>query len=103
MKMSEPASLQESVSSTFEPEGVSAPSGLGCLVIVARQQGLELSIEQLVRDNLLAGQEVSVSELIRCAKSAGMRAKAVKLDWSKLTKLGKALPAIVRFMDGTNM
>ena len=79
------------------------PSGLGCLIIVARQHGLHLTASQLIHDNLLSDQEVSLPELLKCANSSGMTAKAVKLDWKGLSQLKKALPAIVRLRDGSSM
>jgi ATP-binding cassette, subfamily B, bacterial HlyB/CyaB len=79
------------------------PSGLECLVIVARQHGIHLTTTQLIRDNLLSGDEVQAAELITCAKKAGLSAKSVKLDWKGLTQLKKALPSIVRLRNGAAM
>jgi subfamily B ATP-binding cassette protein HlyB/CyaB len=78
-------------------------SGLGCLIIVARQYGLHLTSTQLIKDNLLTDQEVTVDQLVRCAEKAGLRAKLVKLDWDGLSHLKKALPAIVRLRNGSHM
>jgi ATP-binding cassette, subfamily B, bacterial HlyB/CyaB len=78
-------------------------SGLACLIIVARQYGLHLTSTQLIKDNLLTDQEVTVDQLVRCAEKAGMRAKLVKLDWGGLSHLKKALPAIVRLRNGSHM
>jgi subfamily B ATP-binding cassette protein HlyB/CyaB len=82
------------------PEGSSAPSGLGCLVIVARHHGLHLTVPQLIHDNVLSSREVSVAEILKCAQSAGFKAKAVDLDWDGLAHLKKALPAIVCLKNG---
>lgn len=79
------------------------PSGLACLVIVARQHGLHLTTSQLIHDNLLGDQEVTLPELLKCANSSGMTAKAVTLDWKGLSHLKRALPAIVRLRDGSHM
>ncbi len=79
------------------------PSGLECLMIVARQHGLHLTTTQLIHDNLLTDQEVTLGELLKCANSSGMTAKAVKLDWKGLQQLKKALPAIVWLRDGSSM
>ena len=51
----------------LEPDAVLHPSGLECLVIGARQHGLHLTAPQLILDNLLGGDEVSSSDLIKCA------------------------------------
>ena len=79
------------------------PSGLACLVIVARQHGLHLTPSQLIHDNLLGDQEVTLAELLKCANSSGMTAKAVSLDWKGLSHLKRALPVIVRLRDGSHM
>jgi ATP-binding cassette subfamily B protein len=79
------------------------PSGLECLVIVARQYGLDLTSTQLIKDNLLADAEVAPGQLVRCAEKAGMRSKHVKLDWDGLSHLKKALPTIVGLRNGSYM
>ena len=79
------------------------PSGLECLVIVARQHGLHLTSTQLIKDNLLSGEEVLPGRLVRCAEKAGMRSKHVQLDWDGLSHLKKALPAIVGLRNGSFM
>jgi ATP-binding cassette subfamily B protein len=79
------------------------PSALACLVVVARHHGLHLTTTQLVHDNLLTDQEVTIEQLVKCAETSGMRAKAVKLDRDGLGQLKKALPAIVRLRNGTSM
>src|SRR5262245_16287158 len=81
------AVIEGDVAEAFHPEGTAEPSGLACLVVIARQQGLDLSVSQLIQDNLLPNQEVSIPELIKVARSAGMKAELVKLDWSSLVNL----------------
>jgi ATP-binding cassette, subfamily B, bacterial HlyB/CyaB len=101
--MSKVATIGTNVVELFQPEGTSEPSGLGCLVIIARHHGLDLSVSQLVHDNYLVDQEVSVPELLKAARSAGLRAQTVRLDWDGLNQLDKALPAIVRLNNGRSM
>jgi len=79
------------------------PSGLAALVIVARHHGVHLSVSQLKHDNVLTTDEVSVDEIVKCAKSAGLAAKLVNLDWNGLKHLGRALPAVVRLRTGATM
>jgi len=79
--MNKVATIGTNVVELFQPEGTSEPSGLGCLVIIARHHGLELSVAQLVHDNYLVDQELSVPELLKAARSAGLRAQTVRL-WS---------------------
>jgi ATP-binding cassette, subfamily B, bacterial HlyB/CyaB len=87
----------------LEPDEVKDPSGLECLVIVARQHGLHLTASQLIHDNLLSGSEVSSADLIKCATKAGLSAKDVTLDWKGLQYLQKALPVIVKLKNGASM
>ena len=74
-----------------EPEEPINPSGLECLVIVARQHGLHLTASQLTHDNLLTGGEVSTAELIKCATTAGLSAKSITLDWKGLARTQESL------------
>jgi Peptidase C39 family len=86
---------------SFVPGGLIEPSGLGCLVIVARHHGLHLTVSQLIHDNMPTGPEVSDAELIKSASGAGLKAKAVHLTWNGLNQLKWVLPAIVRLKDGS--
>lgn len=79
------------------------PSGLGCLVIVAGHHGQRLSVSQLMHDHMLTGEEVSIDEILKCAASSDLKAKVVKLNWSSLGHLRKAMPAIVRLRNGGYM
>ena len=76
---------------------------LGSFVIAARQRGVHLSVAQLIRDHQLPSGEVSSPQLLRIAASSGLRAKATRLRWASLVKLGTALPAIVLLRNGSAM
>src|SRR6266550_4435403 len=76
---------------------------LGSFVIAARQRGVHLSVAQLIRDHQLPSGEVSTPQLLRIAESSGLRAKATRLRWASLVKLGTALPAIVLLRNGSAM
>jgi len=90
----------ETGAAPFVPDGLLEPSGLGCLVIVARHHGLHLTVSQLIHDNMLTGPEASDAELIKSASGAGLKARTVHLTWNGLNQLKKALPAIVRLKHG---
>ena len=79
------------------------PTGLGCLVIVARHHGIHLTVSQLIRDNVLTADEVSSPQIVHCARSVGFKAKEVQLDWDGLAHLKKALPVIARLKSGQCM
>ncbi|MBX9825621.1 MAG: peptidase domain-containing ABC transporter [Xanthobacteraceae bacterium] len=87
----------------FEPDDTDECSALKCLVVVARQHGVHLSVQQLVHENVLPAREVTTAELVKCAESAGLKAKPLQLNWDGLADLGKALPAIVRLKHGGSM
>ena len=85
------------------PAGSREPTGLGCLVIVARCHGMHLTVPQLVHDNVLTRNELSAAEIVHCARSVGLKAKQVKLDWDGLSYLKKAVPAIALLKNGQCM
>ena len=78
-------------------------SALACLVIVARHRGVHLSVPQLIHDNVLTGPEITIAQLLKCAQSAGLKAKVAHLTWDELSHLKKALPAIVTLKNGASM
>jgi ATP-binding cassette, subfamily B, bacterial HlyB/CyaB len=84
-------------------EGRGDRSALECLVIVARHSGIHLSVPQLIHDNLLTGETVTTAQLLRCARSVGLKGKVTHLRKSELSHLKKALPAIVTLKNGSNM
>ena len=85
------------------PGGDRDPTALACLVVVARHHGIHLTVDQLVHDNVLADRGVTPAELLRCAASVKLRAKAVRLAPEGVPHLGKALPAIVRLKAGGSL
>ncbi len=80
-----------------------SPTWLQCLAIVGRSHGFNLTISQLVKDNLLSGDSVNVGEMLRCARHAGLKARLIKLGFDDLTRLKKALPAVVKLKTGAAM
>ena len=84
------------------PSSMKAASGLMALVKIGRTHGLPLTLEQLIHDNALSGEDIAPEDLVRCARNAGLKAKAVKLSWDGLTELKRALPVIVRLKGGSN-
>ena len=49
----------------FQPDETDECSALKCLVIVARQHGLHLSVAQLVHENTLPAREVTTADLVK--------------------------------------
>ena len=86
-----------------EPAAIAEPSGLGCVVIIARHHGLDLSVSQLAEQMQGDGRELSVPELLKVAKSAGLQARSLRPDGKGLTQLSKALPVLVTLKNGRSM
>lgn len=89
--------------SPAKEDAASASSLLGALVIVARYRGLYLSVHELIREHHLGEDEVQVDELLRVARSRGLRATSVALSWDNLMRMGPALPAILVLRNGKAM
>ncbi len=79
------------------------PSMLRSLAFIAQRRGLQLDVSRLMQDNMLANERVDVPTLLHCARKAGLKAKRVKLDWGQLTRLRKALPALIVLKHGVAM
>ena len=77
-----------------------SPTWLRCLAIVGRVHGFNFTVSQLVKDNLLSSDSVTVEELLTCTRQAGLKARLVNLDFDDLKHLKKALPAIIRLKTG---
>ena len=75
-------------------------SALECLVAVARYHGVDLSVDRLKHDLALAETDSIDRLLPSIARGSGFRAKALKLKWRDLGRLGEAYPIIVRLADG---
>ena len=78
-------------------------TGLACLVLVGRLHGLNLSVEQLVHDNMLVMGEIDARQLLRCATRAGFRSNLLSLDWGSVVDLRNALPAIAVLTDNSSV
>ena len=104
--MVQAVSVALSESSAADPrEGASNATGslLDAFLIAARHRGVHMSREQVLRDHQLRTPDISVAQTLRIAHAAGLRARAVRLRWSDLFKMGTALPAIVLLRNGSAM
>jgi subfamily B ATP-binding cassette protein HlyB/CyaB len=75
-------------------------SALECFVAVARYHGVDLSADRLKHDFAVAENDSIDRLLPSIARKTGFRAKALKLKWRDLSRLGDAYPMIVRLVDG---
>jgi ATP-binding cassette, subfamily B, bacterial HlyB/CyaB len=94
--------IAQSVADPLSGDLVQSP-WLGCLALIGRQHGLDLTVQQLIHDNVLTDPNVTIPQVLKCAKTAGLKAKWVQLDWDGLGHLRKALPAIVVLKNGECM
>jgi subfamily B ATP-binding cassette protein HlyB/CyaB len=78
-------------------------TALHCFVFVARQAGVDLSVDRLVHDHSIAAREPSVTELVRIIRATGMKARAAKLTAAELAALGGAFPVLARLKDGSTV
>ena len=76
---------------------------LPALTIVARKFGMLLDQTQLIQDNQLKGDRISVRELLFCVERAGLKGRAIQMSGADLGNIDKALPAIVVLRSGNAM
>jgi len=78
-------------------------TGIQTLVLCARQHGVDLNEQRLMHDYALGDEEPGDTLLLRIAQDHDLRAKSVKLGWSKLGKIGDAFPIIARLKNGNSV
>src|SRR6266436_6600865 len=82
---------------TAESENPSAPDqGLAALVALLRFHGLGADPQQIRHS--FGTKTIGVSEMLRCAKELGLKARAVTTRWERLGRT--PLPAIAPLKDG---
>jgi subfamily B ATP-binding cassette protein HlyB/CyaB len=91
------------LSASAEGAETRSRSWLRCLSIVGRSHGFNLSVPQLIKDNLLDSEDVTLNQMMDCANKAGLKSRRVRLDFDDLRQLKKALPAVVRLKSGAAM
>ena len=90
-----------------DPQGASSEAArttsLHALAVAARHHGLHLSVEQIRRDYGIESGEPSTRQLLKIATDNGLTARSATLRWKHLSRLGKALPILLRLRDGSIM
>ena len=71
-------------------------SGLEALVTLLHFQGVAADREQI--RHRLGTNKIGASEILRCAKDFGLKARSCRTSWSRLAKM--PLPAIAGLRDG---
>jgi subfamily B ATP-binding cassette protein HlyB/CyaB len=84
------------------PHEISAPArvdtGLVSLVMLSRLHEIPADVDQLRHEFSDSGRTCETPDLLRAAKSLGLKARAINTRWDKLAKL--TLPAIARHKEG---
>ena len=70
--------------------------GLAALVLLLRMHGVAVEGEQLC--HRLGTGVIGITEMLRCAKDIGLKARAIKTTWTRLART--PLPAIATLKDG---
>ncbi|RFC62165.1 peptidase domain-containing ABC transporter [Fulvimarina endophytica] len=78
-------------------------TALHALSMAARQRGVHMSVEQLVRDYRIGEAEAPNELLMTIAKDHGLEAREVRLKWAQLARLKDALPALLRLETGATL
>src|SRR5262249_49599380 len=73
-----------------------ADPGLEALVTLLHLQGVAADAGQIA--HRLGTDKIGASEMLRCARDLGLKARACRTDWSRLGKT--PLPAIASLRDG---
>ena len=93
----------EGRSGAFKSVDHEIPTGILAIKSVARKFGLHLDARYLMRSNNISERTISPAVLMRCIASAHLQATGLRPGWRGLTRLAKALPAIVLLKDDEAM
>ncbi|MFD0671644.1 cysteine peptidase family C39 domain-containing protein [Cohnella sp. GCM10027633] len=72
--------------------------GLKCLIIVANYHGIRIDVEQIKHAFAVDEDNIKVADLVKIARSTGLKSKSIHTDMHKLPKL--RLPSIVLLTTG---
>ncbi|HEY5797592.1 MAG TPA: type I secretion system permease/ATPase [Bosea sp. (in: a-proteobacteria)] len=71
--------------------------GLAALMFILSSQGVSVTPEQI--QHQFPGRPIGVTEMVRCAKNLGLKARSITTNWERLAKT--PLPAIAAMRDGS--
>jgi subfamily B ATP-binding cassette protein HlyB/CyaB len=75
-------------------------TAIQCLTAIAQHHGLQINPERLIDDYALRAEEPGTGALLRIAADIGLKAKADKINWSRLMAQGGVFPLMARLNDG---
>lgn len=74
-------------------------TGLHCLVLIAKLNGISLDLEQIRHNYAISFQGISQTEIIRVSREISLKAKCAEVKYERLKKL--QLPAMIQLKDGS--
>ncbi|MBY0454154.1 MAG: peptidase domain-containing ABC transporter [Burkholderiaceae bacterium] len=78
-------------------------STIQCLTVIAQHHGIQALPERLIHEYALPASEPDNRLVQRIAGDIGLKAKAIRSDWARLTQLQGVFPVLVRRTDGHSM
>src|SRR5260221_14113271 len=78
-------------------DSTSPDPGLAALVMVLRFHEIPVDVEQ-INHRFGSGIAVGVTQILRCAKDIGLKARAITTDWTRLARM--SLPFIEGLREG---
>ncbi|MYM29547.1 ATP-binding cassette domain-containing protein [Duganella sp. CY15W] len=75
-------------------------TAIQCLTAIAQHHGLQINPERIIDENALRAEEPTTGALLRIASDIGLKAKADKLNWTRLMAQGGVFPLMARLIDG---
>ncbi|SHM97093.1 ATP-binding cassette, subfamily B [Duganella sacchari] len=75
-------------------------TAIQCLTAIAQHHGLQINPERIIDENALRAEEPTTGALLRIASDIGLKAKADKLNWTRLMAQGGVFPLMARLVDG---
>lgn len=96
------ASLEQTSPAATDADAAPAGehTGLRCLVLVARNHRIELTVDRLKHDYSIRQEEPETAQLVRMAREAGLHSRHRKIKWEMLDKFGAAFPTMARLSNG---
>ena len=75
-------------------------TAIQCLTAIAQHHGLQINPERLIDEYAMGAEEPTNGLLLNIAADIGLKAKADRLNWSRLMAQGGVFPLMARLNDG---
>jgi subfamily B ATP-binding cassette protein HlyB/CyaB len=81
----------------------STNTALACLVSLMAHHERPVAADRLAHDYAIDAQELDVPMVLRIAREHGLAARAARLTWRKLIRLGEAFPVLATLKNGRSV